>query len=95
MMEELSNPTSTQMVAETITPLSKANINESITIAPTAGKDMNGQYIDKNCIKTTVGELIHFGLWGKYCRLMHIDYGSENLEETILLPDRLMEMMGI
>jgi len=48
-----------------------------------------------NSIRTTVGELMHFGLWGKYCQIMNVEYGSESLEEQILLPEELMELMGI
>jgi hypothetical protein len=48
-----------------------------------------------NCIRTTVEELRHFGLWGKYCHIMNIDCDSESPDEQILLPEELMEMLGI
>ena len=49
----------------------------------------------QNGVKTTVGELMRFGLWGKYCKVMHVENGYEDAEEELFLPDEMMELMGI
>ncbi len=48
-----------------------------------------------NGVKTTVRELMHYNLWGSYCKIMHVDRGYEDLDEEIFLDDSLMELMGI
>jgi hypothetical protein len=52
-------------------------------------------HLTSNGVKTTVRELMHFGLWGKYCRIMQVTDGYENPDEEIFLPDELMELMEI
>jgi hypothetical protein len=49
----------------------------------------------QNGIKTTVGELMHFGLWSRYCRLMHLENGCDSLDEEIFLPDEMLELLGV
>jgi len=49
----------------------------------------------QNGINTTVGELMHFGLWSKYCRLMHLENGCDSLDEKIFLPDEMLELLGV
>jgi succinyl-CoA synthetase beta subunit len=48
-----------------------------------------------NGIRTTVRELMHFGLWGKYCKVMHVENGYEDIDEEIYLPEEMMELLGI
>jgi hypothetical protein len=48
-----------------------------------------------NGVKTTVKELMHFGLWGKYCKIMHVTDGYEDPDEELYLDAGLMDLLGI
>ena len=83
-----------EMNQETSLPILEDNIKGSTGMNQTQKTSMYGRFTG-NYITTTVEELMHFHLWGTYCKLMNLEKGAEDPKEVIVLPNELMELMGI